>query len=485
MSAHESSARRCGKLASELLRSFGEDVPPLAEAAELGEAERQWFEETLFRHRGEEDNSVALRSVQLEILLNEAAGEPVDQFLQTRTISLEEARAELPLRLEAAKEEILALETVTGAVERIETQRVEDLIRAGRRVVQIPGKAVLTRKSGVGKRRFRAVCCSNHAPASEFNLTRADLYAGGVDSLTVRVVLSYVSQFSDWSGCSIDIKTAFLNAPVNQRASADDVATPLIVVKPPHLLVQMGLMSSNHRWLVHKALYGLQTSPKDWSTHRDQLLRGVKMIHPVKASLVQSVTDENLWFLKGDHGLLYVLVVIYVDDMAIFRRPEHVEALVKEIQSLWKISDPSWPSDQAPIMFCGMEIWKRPEGWKVTQRRYLQELLQRFKISGSSSCPVTRWEEPPEETASPEEIRSAQAITGALLWAVTRTRPDLAFTVSKMSQYATKSPRAVREWGLQALRYVSTVMGLGLEFRRDPGPLVGSAARRNLARSLQ
>ena len=46
---------------------------------------------------------------------------------------------------------------------------------------------------------------------------------------------------------------------------------------------------------------------------------------------------------------------------------------------------------------------------------------------------MSKWIEPEPENAGPELIREAQAITGALLWAVTRTRPDLAFTVSKMS----------------------------------------------------
>ena len=322
------------------------------------------------------------------------------------------------------------------------------------------------------------MCCSNHAPASELSLSRADLYAGGVDSLTVRIVLSYVSQFDSWCGCSIDIKTAFLHAPVHQG----DHATPLIVVKPPHLLIQMGLVGHNHRWLVRKALYGLQTSPRDWSTYRDQQSRRVKVGSPVKATLCQSITDENLWLLKGDMGVVFVLVIVYVDDMALFGEKAHVGALVKEIQALWKTSPPSWPDDSGPMMFCGMEIWRIPQGWKVTQRRYLQELLHRFQVKGTATSPMSRWVEPEPENASVETVREAQALTGALLWSVTRTRPDLAFTVSKMSQYATKSPSQVLEWGLQALRYASTVMDLGLEFKLNPGPWFGQEGQLALPR---
>ena len=202
----------------------------------------------------------------------------------------------------------------------------------------------------------------------------------------------------------------------------------------------------------------------------------------MKAMLCQSITDENLWLLKGDLGVVFVLVVIYVDDMALFGERAHVEALVQEIQGLWKISTPSWPDESVPMIFCGMEIWRIHQGWKITQRRYLQELLQRFQVKGLASSPMSKWIEPEPENAGPELIREAQAITGALLWAVTRTRPDLAFTVSKMSQYATKSPGQVLEWGMQALRYVSTVMDLGLEFKLHPGPWFGQEGQLALPR---
>ena len=476
------SAQRCRRIATDLIGAPCEFVGAVSRALLVAQAEQSFGELVLDRHREAEDHTVALKSLQIEVPLNDVGGTPPDQFLQTRTISLEEARAELPLWLDAAREEVQALESVTEAVERITSQKVGEMIKEGKRVIQIPGKAVLTRKSGVGKRRFRAVCCSNHAPASELNLTRADLYAGGVDSLTVRIVLSFVFEFDEWMGCSIDIKTAFLNAPVNGGAATEGHAKPLIVVKPPHLLVQLGLLSTHHRWLVRKALYGLQTSPRDWSIHRDQLLRKVCMSQPLEARLVQSVTDENLWMLKGTLGTLHALVIIYVDDMAIFGRREHVEALVQEIQRLWKISAPSWPQEGSPIMFCGMELWRFAGGWKITQRRYLQELLQRFQVKGSCAAPMTRWEEPKAEDPSPEEIKEAQAITGALLWSVTRTRPDLSFTVSRMAQYATKTPKQVKEWGMQALRYVGTVMDLGLEFKRDPGPLFGHESQLALPR---
>ena len=65
----------------------------------------------------------------------------------------------------ACWEEVVALEQTTRAVERVTIKEVDELVKGGRRVLQVPGKAVLTRKSGIGRRRFRAVCCGNYLPA--------------------------------------------------------------------------------------------------------------------------------------------------------------------------------------------------------------------------------------------------------------------------------------------------------------------------------
>ena len=121
--------------------------------------------------------------------------------------------------------------------------------------MQVPGKVVLMRKSGVGKRQLRAVCCGNFIPPSALNTTRADLYAGGVGALTVRVVLAYISQYPSWCGCVVDVKISFLNAPV-RGSSQDTEGAPVIIVKPPYFQTQLGLMDPSHRWRVRKALYG-------------------------------------------------------------------------------------------------------------------------------------------------------------------------------------------------------------------------------------
>ena len=485
-SNHAVVLNRCRDLSQSMsgVPTDGDLIRAFAEELRVCEAESSWYEDLLCGLQPVEESSAVVRSLQMDVPLNESGPSAPEQFLQTRTVSLEEARGELGEWLEPAREEVVALELTTQAVERISAREVEDMVRCGRKVLQVPGKAVLTRKSGVGRRRFRAVCCGNFLPSLEMGTSRAELYAGGVDSLTVRVVLAYTAQFPSWVLCVLDIKTAFLYAPVRGSTEEDSGEAPVIVVKPPYMLVQLQLLKGSDRWKVRRALYGLATSPRDWADYRDSVLRKVEVAAPIGAKLFQSNTDESMWFLKDSEGVLHAVLIVYVDDLGVFAEEPIAAALVAAIRAQWKTSEPSWTKEEERVTFCGLEISKNCRGWRVDQSKYLRELLNRYQVVETASCPLSKWEDPELETPSTEEVKDAQGITGALLWAVTRSRPDLSFTVGKMSQYTTKAPVKVKEMGLQALRYVASTLSLGMEYPYETGPEFGNEGQLSVARSV-
>ena len=97
---------------------------------------------------------------------------------------------------------------------------------------------------------------------------------------------------------------------------------------------------------------------------------------------------------------------------------------------------------------------------------------------------MAKWCEP-EITGEPvlSEVREAQAITGALLWISTRSRPDIAFAISKMGQWATKVPKVSIDLGLQVLAYLHSTVELGVEFRYDTGAYFSHHGHLNLPRT--
>ena len=110
-----------------------------------------------------------------------------------------------------------------------------------------------------------------------------------------------------WQAASLDIKTAFLNAPwqtlqessrkkvlaledahgrlhedqegdggghdsqeevIPEEQQEEDLTKRkrLVLMLPPKILIRLGLVKDGEMWLVERALYGLRESPKLWST---------------------------------------------------------------------------------------------------------------------------------------------------------------------------------------------------------------------------
>eukprot|EP00435_Cladocopium_sp_Y103_P057146 s1091_g19.t1 len=110
-----------------------------------------------------------------------------------------------------------------------------------------------------------------------------------------------------------------------------------------------------------------------------------------------------------------------------------------------------------------MELERHGSTFRIHQESFVQSLLEKYPAergAGLSNVKV-----PEEETSvDPLVVREAQKQTGELLWIAGRTRPDVAFAVNLMSQYATRRPRGVIGIGKEVRAYLRTCPGLALEY---------------------
>ena len=85
------------------------------------------------------------------------------------------------------------------------------------------------------------------------------------------------------------------------------------------------------------------------------------------------------------------------------------------------------------------------DGLRISQTMFEQELLSRWNVTETLVYPAFKVIEE-EDVMNPaeinDEVKSAQALTGALLWLSTRTRPDLVHGVGDVS-IGDKEPREV------------------------------------------
>ena len=100
---------------------------------------------------------------------------------------------------------------------------------------------------------------------------------------SIRLVLAEATQHPDDGVSSLDVATAFLNAPM----PIEEEET--VYVRPPMLLEQFGLMKPGTYRKLTKAVYGLRVSPRLWGKERDMQLR--KMRFRIKGRKLKA---ENL-----------------------------------------------------------------------------------------------------------------------------------------------------------------------------------------------
>eukprot|EP00435_Cladocopium_sp_Y103_P046774 s3841_g13.t1 len=107
------------------------------------------------------------------------------------------------------------------------------------------------------------------------------------------------------------------------------------------------------------------------------------------------------------------LMLVYVDDLLLVAEDETIHAATQAIAEVWALSDVEKVQDGQSIKYCGFEVAQGPErdGFMISQRKYEQEMIQRFEMDQAVQFPnfkVSEGDENPEGPIRPEDIKTAQ-----------------------------------------------------------------------------
>ena len=385
-----------------------------------------------------------------------------DEVLQTKVVSQSEVQRDWKNWKEAAESEIRSLLEEKEAFKPINKEELEKLIREahekGKKVEFLPSKVVWTRKAGKngGKTKSRWVICGNFEQKKEGE----NNFSSGADACALRVIVAMCAR-NQWCAGTLDVKTAFLNAVYEDLEEDSSV----IVIRPPNFLVDQNCLPKDVCYIPLRAVYGLRRSPKLWGITRDEVIEMMEVNvtengKEEKLRFKSLDSEPNLWRIYVDHGQqdwepssLRGFLLTYVDDLFVCGTDTVLTAVMKELRSKWTTTEPDRVSE-VPIKFLGIEISKRfveekgRDLWYLSQDSYTRDLLEKQeKQVKSRKTPISKdlsvFPEEPEEGITEEKIRRAQKQVGELLWLVTRTRPDLSYTVSRMGSHVTKHPDQV------------------------------------------
>ncbi|CAL1351957.1 unnamed protein product [Linum trigynum] len=264
--------------------------------------------------------------------------------------------------------------------------------------------------------------------------------------VTVRTVFT-LALSSHWPIFQYDVNNAFLQGPLQEE---------VYMSQPPGF---RDPKFPHHVCRLRRAIYGLRQAPRAWYEALSSFL--------LSCGFVKTASDASLFVYSHDGVLVYFLM--YVDDLLL---TGNNAAFLSAFQS--KLSDRFSLKHLGHVhYFLGIEIIPNSAGFLLSQHKYVTDLLTRFQMHEAAPAPT-----PLASTArltladgsSPADATLYRQVLGALQYLVT-TRPDIAFSVNKLSQYMHSPTSTHWQHVKRLLRYIAGTRTVGLQIRRQSLPL--------------
>ncbi|CAE7828798.1 RE1 [Symbiodinium sp. CCMP2592] len=439
---------------------------------QVSEFLEQMYEELLGLERLR--TMTCLRSVRVSQGANEGDDVDYEALLDSleedlkvvHTVPVGQVKRALERWTAAIRKEVEAL-FASGTLRRVTIEEAKEMESKGL-VTFAPAKCVFTLKppqvpGSRARRKCRMVICGNHVQG---NADFGDLYAAGSSTDALRLTL-IISAVMKWVGAISDITGAFLLASWPAHL-------PKYGVYPPRIIRDANV-AGLEAWIVERPLYGLRESPRIWCDYRNQRLLMARIpVGDLMLILKPTVSEPELWIILDEvTGIMYGLMVLYVDDIAYFSTEPIVLAVHAYVVKEWPASDLEWITEANSVRYLGVEIGREVRTnsggeafrvYTIGQTAYIQDLLRSYNMMDvtPTALPVPKeWIEAAENDDEAEAdydeqtLRQAQRVVGEMLWLGTRTRPDLMFVVSHAASLVAKRPSYVVRLGNRLLAYLA------------------------------
>jgi len=234
-----------------------------------------------------------------------------------------------------------------------------------------------------------------------------EIFAPIVRYDSLRLLLA-ISACKGWRPRQLDVKTAFLYGILKEEVYMD----------LPEGSRLDGMVAK-----LKRCIYGLKQSPREW------YYRLVEYLGPF--GFVITAWDPCV--LVHESGNLFL--AIYVDDITLFGATgELKEQTINVLKTEFKVNDMgelNW--------LLGIQITFTHNGITLSQTTFIDKILNRFSMQDCK--PISTPIDPNHRLMAIEvdeqstDTTAYQQIIGSLMYLVTETRPDLAYTITHLSQF--------------------------------------------------
>ena len=284
-------------------------------------------------------------------------------------------------------------------------------------------------------------------------LTMGETFSPTAKMASIRVVLQEAVN-ADMKLFQLDVKTAYLNAPIDHD----------IYVRQPKGFENSDKNGNELVWKLKKSLYGLKQSGRMWHNCLHTFL--------VENGFKQLISDNCIYVNDGTS--YKIILIVWVDDIVIASSSvNEAEALKMQLSTRFKMKDFGTLSN-----FLGIQFEVNESGIKMHQSQYAGKILDKFKMTecnpkqlpcdlGASNIDFD------SQTNFLEDPRKYREIVGSLVYLMTCTRPDLCFAVTILSQHLANPKVAHFNMAKHVMRYIKGTLDHGLCFQKSPLKIVG------------
>lgn len=265
---------------------------------------------------------------------------------------------------------------------------------------------------------------------------------------TVRLIFSVAVVFR-WQRRLLDVKNAFINAPLQEE----------IYVCQPEGFVVTG--KEEHVYVLRKALYGLRQASREWSLFLHNFL--------VQFGFEQSMADPTLYVWKD--GKEFVIVVVYVDDIPLFGSSNGaIDKVVEHFKQHFEVR-----VDEHITKFLGFTIDDNGDSLKMHNSPMIKRLLDHFNMTDCNAA-KTPLPDGLDLSLGPQDVVSDatpyRQLIGSLLHLANTVRPDIAFAVGYLSRFMHRPTTQLWKAGKHVLRYLKGTKKLGLVFSSNASRVI-------------
>ena len=243
---------------------------------------------------------------------------------------------------------------------------------------------------------------------------------------------------------TIDINTAYLYAKLNEQ----------IYMNLPDGFYQ-DKKNNGYKAKLLKSIYGLKQSALLWYQTLSKAIKNLGF---------QQLYFDHCVFTKFTNEL--VIIGIYVDDILIISSNQN--EIIKFKENIRKHFDFKDSIDFESII--GIKVSKDKKGNSyLIQDQYIKDMLKRYQMNNCNGCKtpmehkINIFKDFKDDEQKLLPILPFQECIGSLLYVLTRTRPDISFSVSILAQVQLKPLKSHFLCIKRIFRYLKQTVNLGIK----------------------